>query len=116
MTNKEFHKSLLFTCENLGLKVLSDDYCCQLLAWVYAYGGGLEAVTLHEALNPHIFLAQKRLNIFGGEEPDPNLLSKFLEYKKEVAPYIESRSKGYKHPKWALNIFKRYSINPPQIF
>jgi hypothetical protein len=116
MSLKEFHKSLLLASEDLGLKVLSDDYCCQLLAWTYAYGGGLESVTLHEVLNPHIILAQKRLNLYGSEKPNPNLLNKFLEYKKEVAPYIEGYSREYKHPEWALKIFKRYSINPNQIF
>ncbi len=30
------------TAEQCGLKVVSDDTCCMVLAWLYIHGGGYE--------------------------------------------------------------------------
>ena len=64
---KTFYKSLLSTAEEAGIKMLSDERCCQLLAWVLELGGYTEESTHNFKLNQDILIAQKRLNILGGE-------------------------------------------------
>lgn len=64
---KAFYKALLETAGNTGVNIISDDFCCQLLAWVYVFGGGVEATVLDFKMNSDILFAQNKLNIHGGE-------------------------------------------------
>jgi hypothetical protein len=41
-----FLEQLYRTAESAGFKILSDDHCYQLLAWLNVYGGGVENVVL----------------------------------------------------------------------
>jgi hypothetical protein len=109
---KDFYTALLNTGHNIGIDVLSDDACCKLMAWVYAYGGGLEAVTQNERLNADITHAQDRLNIKGGEIVTPHLFAQLKVYLKEVEPYLNK--KYYYVPQWAKEIFIKYGIEPPK--
>lgn len=45
---------------------MENEFACKLLAYVYAMGGGNEAVVLHKELNAGIKEAQKMLNLYGG--------------------------------------------------
>jgi hypothetical protein len=111
---REFYKALLTTAENAGLKILSDDYCCQLLAWVYAYGGGNESVVLNVRMNEDIQIAQKRLNIIGGEVVNKELydvLQKYLSQVKDISTSPDTKSIEGSHPDWAYEICKKYGLS-----
>lgn len=90
-------------CELAGIKVLSDDKCCQLLAWASVYGGGHEAVVMNGALSASVLTAQKRLNILGGEVPNMKLVPVMLNYIESVKDFDNP-------PDWVLSLEKEYSI------
>lgn len=58
------------TAEQCGLKIISDDLCCKVLAWLYVLGGGYE-VNYNTKLLVDIKYAQRRLNIEGSAIPMP---------------------------------------------
>ena len=58
------YEKLVATAEQCGLKIISDHFCCTLLAWVYMFGAEPEIVTYNVKLRTDISSAQKRLNIF----------------------------------------------------
>lgn len=127
---KSFYKQFLATAENASIPVLSDEYCCELLAWLQVFGGGNEAVTHNEKLIIHWRIAQKRLNIFAGERPNSNLINLYKAKWKELEPYtkptpyrnrskfkcpvsIDWQNKEY-YPDWCNSIFKKYKLIPPE--
>jgi hypothetical protein len=88
-----------------GLPVISGDECCRLLAWLYVYGGGREECVLNANLREPIFYAQKRLNIFGGEHPDAELLPIFQQYIRSISDFRAP-------PDWVVELEKKYKIKP----
>jgi hypothetical protein len=94
---------LFATCENTGIKVYSDDICCQALAWCYIYGGGNEQ-TLYGKIHGAIVCAQHRLNLFGGEIPNAELLPVLQSYLKSVTDYDNP-------PEWVGELEKRFELN-----
>lgn len=78
----EYYKQLLEACEETGIKMLSDDYCCQLLALVSVFGN--EDMIFQGVLAENIKVAQKRVNIFGGAIPNAELVAKMNYYIDEL--------------------------------
>lgn len=99
------YEKLVATAEQCGLKLISDDFCCKLLAWVYAFGAETEMITYNVKLRTDISSAQKRLNIFGGEIPDKELSEKLRGYIKECGDYFKPN-----RPQWVDEIESRYNI------
>jgi hypothetical protein len=89
--------------------MFSDDFCCKLLAWVFIFGGGNEAITLNKVMRESIFVAQKRLNLLGGEVPNAELLPLLQKYIRQ-AEYHEN---GIEECAWVnTEINKRYALSP----
>ncbi len=88
------------TAEQCGLKVVSDDTCCMVLAWLYVHGGGYE-VGYNVKLRTDIKYAQKRLNIEGSEIPDSELCDTLRERIKELQAT---------RPKWLYELKERYGL------
>lgn len=78
------YEKLVNTAEQCGIKIVTDDMCCKLLAWVYVKGAYTELTTYNVKLRIDILTAQKRLNVLGGEIPDSKLSEKFRKYTKEL--------------------------------
>jgi hypothetical protein len=108
MNSDEFYKSLYKliqkTSEHAEIKIISDEHCCKLLAWVYSCDS--EMATRNFILNEHIKYAQKRLNLYGGEIPNKELLPMLQKYVKE----IDAFKKGTLNvqPIWITEICKYY--------
>lgn len=111
---KEFMNALFQTAENAGLKVISDEHAAKLLAWTYAYGGGVENVVLDAKMVAHIKVAQKRFNIEGGEVPNPELFPLLQRYTKEAELVL--RNAKTPPPAWAYEIADYYNIKRSYIF
>jgi hypothetical protein len=90
--------------ESIGIKILSDDFCCQLLAWLNVYGGNTEDVNLNIKLRTDIFEAQKRLNLYGGELPNAELLPKLQDFIKSLSDYNNP-------PEWVKELEKKYGLH-----
>lgn len=99
------YEKLLATALQCGLKVISDDFCCKLLAWLYVYGGERESVLYNVKLRAEIMYAQSRLNLHGGEVPDAELSSRLRQYVNECGSYSHPA-----RPCWMDEIDKRYGI------
>lgn len=112
MDEEEFYEDLFRriqrTAKGTGMKLISDEHCCKLLAWLYAYGGGTEAVTLNFVLNEDIKYAQKRLNIIGGDIPNTELLPLLQKYMREIDAFKSGAAK--KQPAWVKEICKYYRL------
>jgi hypothetical protein len=90
-----------------GLKIIPDDKCCRLLAWLYVYGGGNEQV-LNPRVSDMIFYAQGRLNLLDGETP------KNVDLLPVLQGYIKSLpDENYNNPpEWVIELEKEYGIKP----
>lgn len=78
----KYYRQLLEACEETGIKMLSDDYCCQLLAVVDVFGN--EDMVFQGMFAEDIKVAQKRANIFGGVVPNAELAAKVKYYIDEL--------------------------------
>lgn len=96
------YKAMLETAEQAFLKIVSDDKCCRILAWLYVHGGGNEATTVNLKLNADILEAQKRLNLFGGEQPNSELLPLLQAYIKDAET---------SNPEWVSDLCYYYGLN-----
>lgn len=112
MNDEQFKQALIRTAEMAGFNITkqSDLACAQLLAWVYAFGGGVEATVINERMNLDIFAAQARFNIDGGEVPNQKLMPLLHAALKEVEPYMK-HDKDFVAPDWAITICEKYNIN-----
>ena len=112
MEDKIFKQALIRTAELAGFNITkqSDLECAQLLAWVYAFGGGVEATVINERMNLDILAAQTRFNINGGEVPNQALMPLLHAALSEVEPYMK-HVKDFVAPEWALEICEKYNIN-----
>lgn len=99
------YEKLLATALQCGLKIISDDFCCKLLAWLYVYGGGREETTQDGKMRDEIIYAQSRLNLYGGEAPDKELSGRLRQYIDECGPVSHPA-----RPCWVDEIDKRYGI------
>ena len=93
---------MLATARQCGLKIVSDDKCCRLLAWLYVHGGGNEAATMNFKLNTDVHEAQNRLNLYGGEKVNADLLPTLQSYIKEAQT---------SNPDWIADLCKYYGLN-----
>jgi hypothetical protein len=106
--------------EITGMKIISDDLCCRILAYLYTYGGGNESVTFNDRLRTDIFEAQKRLNlnpIDGDPVPNAELLPVLQDYIKSITNANEYEfwlgNREYETPpEWVIELEKRYNIKP----
>ena len=118
MKEMSIYKEMLDTALNVGLPVISSDKCCRLLAYVYVYGGGNEAVVFNEKMNADIVYAQKRLNIVGGEIVNRELLPALQKYIKSLSNMFplskeqadKAREDFYNPPQWVIDLEKEYGI------
>ena len=96
-----------------GLKIIPDDKCCRLLAWLYVYGGENEQV-IDSRISNAIFYAQGRLNLLGGETPDVALLPVLQGYIKDIiGDHSYSKNDIYNNPpEWIVELEKEYGIKP----
>lgn len=101
-----FYSAMLNTAAQCGLKVVSDDTCCKVLAWLYVYGGGYE-VNYNTKLLADIRYAQKRLNVYGSEIPNPELCEPLRERIEELEAAVKTRSPS---PEWLLELKERYNL------
>jgi hypothetical protein len=99
-----FRMQFYVTAGLAGLKIIPDDKCCRLLAWLYAYGGENEQV-LDSRVSGAIFYAQGRLNLLGGETPNADLVPVLQRYMKEITDYNNP-------PEWVIELEKEYRIKP----
>lgn len=104
---KNLHNDLEEAFNIIGTSMYSDDFCCKLLAWLYVFGGGCEATVLNKTMFAAIQVAQKRLNLIGGEVPNAKLLPFLQKYMKEA----EYHEKGVEEASWVNEICTRYGIS-----
>lgn len=105
----ELYSQILLTAESIGLKVISDDKCCQLLSWLYHIGGNTEASTHNKKLFHDINAAARRLNFNDGTQPNIHLLPLLRRYYDELSLYIIKKSDK---PEWLEELEKHYGLKP----
>lgn len=98
------YEVLMNTASQCGLKIISDDFCAKLLAWLM-YCGDTEAVTYNVKLRTDIKEAQKRLNCFGGEVPNQELAKKVRRYAADFGG-----CHNRKEPLWIEEIKAKYGL------
>ncbi len=108
----KYYRQLLEACEETGIKMLSDDYCCQLLAVVDVFGN--EDMVFQGMIAEDIEAAQKRVNIFGGAVPNAELVAKVKYYIDELNEALHKahekifNDKSSMMPEWVQPIEARY--------
>ena len=109
MNQKNFYRALHHTATQAGLKIITDDFCCQLLAWLLCLGGGIEDTVLGSRLNADLNEAQQRLNLYGGERADALLIPLLKDYKSELDCYLSGLTPK---PEWVKQIENQYNLRP----
>jgi hypothetical protein len=104
-----FRRAFYITAAEAGLKIIPDDKCCRLLAWLYGYDGENEQVS---EVSDTIFYAQCRLNLFSEEQPNPALLPILLGYLKDRAGGDFDIDKYNNPPAWVIDLEKEYGLKP----
>ena len=107
---EEFYKDLMRTAQGAGLKVISDDRCCQILAWLLHFGGGCEKAVFDVRVNTAISVAQDRLGLHGGRlftDEQAKLIPTLRAYSKECEAYINGK---IPQPEWLGNLAEYYKI------
>lgn len=112
MEKNSLYQSILETALNADLQVLSDEKCCQLMAWLLNIGGYTEESTHNPKLKADIFYAQKRLNILGGEIPTPENIPMIKKYHKELIAYLNEE---IEKPQWLISLEHYYKLRPYNI-
>ena len=98
------YEDLVKTANQCGLKIISDDFCAKLLAWLM-YCGNTEAVVYNEKLRIDIMEAQRRLNCYGGEIPNQELEEKLKKYSSDFGDWNLREE-----PSWVSEIKIRYNL------
>lgn len=96
------YEDLVKTANQCGLKIISDDFCAKLLAWLL-YCGNTEAVVYNEKLRIDIMEAQRRLSCYGGEIP--KLVEKLQKYSSDFGDWNFTEE-----PSWVSEIKIRYNL------
>ncbi|MCL1826824.1 MAG: hypothetical protein FWG20_02175 [Candidatus Cloacimonetes bacterium] len=91
------------------LPIISKEKCCQILAWVYIFGGGNEDVCMNKNFGSAIRYSQYRLNILGGEMIDIDYIETLQEYIREAEQYSKKLGNDNK-PEWISDIEGRYQV------
>lgn len=94
----------------VGSSMMSADFAGKLLAFLYKYGGGMEAVTLHQGLNAGIMIAQEKFNIKGGSIPTQEGL---IEIQKRVKE-LDAEKEELSCP-WLWEVYLRYDLSTSQL-
>jgi len=106
---RELQKQWYEACYLSGVKPLSDDKCCQILAWTYLYGS--EECIYNLKFSGAIMAAQKRLNIFGGETPAISTVETLQKYIKSVSATADPLDPSLEHPpEWVYELEKEFGI------
>jgi hypothetical protein len=104
---REMLSEFFLALEQIGIRRLSDEQCCRTAAWLLIYGGGCEAAVTDRKLNTDIRCAQKRLNIFGGEYPNAELLPMLQKYIKECEQFDRNE---IDKPQWLTELENHYGM------
>jgi len=106
----EFKKALYDTALSAGIQIISDDKCCQLMAYLLVYGGVNEQVVVEGRISSAMLYAQKRLNLLGGETPNAELLPVLQGYIKSLGGERASNEQFENPPDWVVELEKEYGI------
>lgn len=108
-TDWKIYYDTIDTAEKAGIYIISNDKCCQLLAWLLVIGGYTEESTHNKKLTIDLQFAAKRLNIGGAQTPNQKLLPVFRTYNNELIEYIKKKKNK---PQWLIKIEEYYKLKP----
>lgn len=97
-------------------KGLTDEYCCQVLAWIHAYGGTPEnkvLLTQNAELMEDLDYAQKLMRIYHPVGANKKLIPVLHKYMDETRGYLEK--KEHTVPDWAKSICEKYGVDLPPV-
>jgi hypothetical protein len=97
----ELQRQWYEACYLSGVKQLSDDECCQVLAWTYIYGS--EECIYNLKFNGAIMAAQKRHKILGSETPSAETVLTLQKYIKSVSDLEHP-------PEWVYELEQMFGI------
>jgi len=101
--SNESATELFKALDKIGASSLTDEDCCQLLACLYYDHGSNEEFVFNWKLNTDVRIAQQRLNICSGGEPNTALFVKFKQFCKE----LEQSDK----PEWYKLLLAKYNLD-----
>jgi hypothetical protein len=108
ISEMQIYEQLHATAESAGLKILSDQKCCHILAWLYHFGGACEATVYDFKLNADIRTAQNRLNLHAGEYPNAALIPDLKHAFKELQNYLYQEAPM---PEWLQQFIDEYQLS-----
>ena len=92
-----------------GTGFYTDEYACELLAWLHVAGGFNEAVVHNPSLSFALQICAGQLGIEGGTAPSENILTLF----KAKCEELKSALAQDKLPAWLAPILERYKLRKP---
>jgi hypothetical protein len=101
----DLREKLYDSAFSAGIPIISDDECCQFLAYLNLESGANEQFVLDERIRSALLYAQKRMNLFGGERPNIELLPVFQKYASVTKKDFDENP-----PEWVLALEKKWGI------
>ncbi len=101
--NQSFLEQMYAACDQIGIKPLSDDTVCRLLAVVYLYGD--ESAVYSDVMRHDISVSQDRAKMRPGMRPDPLLLKRITEYVRRMKDGDDE---------WVKHVSNRYGVTFPK--
>lgn len=100
----DLYRQMLDACQQIGVKMLSDDTCCRLLAVAFKFGD--ESAVYSEIMRMDIREAQARAGLLPGAVPDEAMIWEVKRYANQ----IERKRAG-----WLSELGERYGVTFPDL-
>ncbi len=100
----ELYRQMQNACHQIGVKILSDDTCCRLLAVVFKFGD--ESAVYSEIMRMDIREAQARAGILPGMVPDEAMIWKVKRYGNQIERGCAD---------WLAGLEARYGVTFPEL-
>ena len=103
----KFMRDFYVTAAKCSIMMLSEEECCQLMAWLLVCGGGCESAVYDRKLNCSLMFAQVFLQIKCGGIPKTEHVTAIREYAQNLHDRIEKKDLSQK---WIDELVKKYNV------
>lgn len=100
----DMYRQMRDACRQIGVKMLSDDTCCRLLAVVFKYGD--ESAVYSEVMRLDIQEARTRVCIIPGNTSDWHLVNRIQFYADQIE---------HGRADWLTELGTRYGVTFPEL-
>lgn len=113
--SKNIHEQLRESCMRADIPIVGRDKAARIMSIFHVHGNS-EKLVYNTKLRADVKYCQQRYGIQGGDMPDPEFITAFQRYAKELETYEATHEEeesciGGAMPEWAKELLMQYAIN-----